>query len=106
MAIKVWNIEELCGYTPKTTFYEDFGISEHFGIKAIEDTYKRAFKCWKDDVEYITELVMVLNWKVWEHYEINEPLAEVYNNLWQKLDNWCLEHLKDEELSYYLRTID
>ena len=42
LKIKTWNIEEMTGYTPKTTFYEDFSIADAFGISAIKDTYRRA----------------------------------------------------------------
>ena len=31
MTIKTWNIEELTGYKPFTTFYEDFSIADAFG---------------------------------------------------------------------------
>ena len=49
---------------------------------------------------------MALNWKIWEHYETNEQLAEVYNTLWRKAQQYAIEHLKGEELSYYYRTTD
>lgn len=106
MRIKTWNIEEMTGYKPKTTFYEDFSIADIFGIGAVKDTYKNAFEGWKDDYEYLTELVMALNWKIWEHYKDNEPLARVYDELWRKAHAYAVDNLKDEELTYYLRTID
>lgn len=43
----------------------DFTIADMCGRRAIHDTFKRAFEEWKDNYEYLTELVMVLNWKVW-----------------------------------------
>lgn len=104
--IKDWNIEEETGYVPKTTFYMDFGIAEAFGMKAVKDTYEQAFREWKDDVEFITELVMVLNWKIWEHYKTNEKLARLYNDLWMELSNWCINNLKGADLSYYYMTTD
>ena len=94
------------GYETKTTFWEDFSIADVFGIDAVKDTYNRAFKGWKDNCEYLTELVMVLNWKVWQHYENNEPLARVYNDLWQKADSYAVNNLKEEELEYFYRTTD
>lgn len=98
---------EMSGYTPKTTFWADFGIAELCGgIKAVKDTFNRAFKEWQNDVVYITELTMVLNWKIWQHYETNEELAHVYNELWQQADEWCLKNLKGEDRIYYLRTTD
>ena len=101
-----WNVEAFCGYKPKTTFWEDFVIAEHFGVKAIKDTYKRAFENWKDDYEYLTELVMVLNHKIWRWYGVNDKYAELYNDLWAKTDAYACDNLKDEELSYFLRTTD
>lgn len=90
----------------KTTFWMDFSIADRFGISAVKDTFNRAFKEWKGNYIYLTELVMVLNHKIWEHYEHNEPLARVYNDLWEKADNYACEHLKGEELSYFYRTTD
>lgn len=106
MNVKDWNIEALTGYTPKTTFYTDFSIAEAFGINAIKDTYKRAFNEWKNNIEYITELVMVLNWKIWEHYPKNEQLARLYQDLWEKLDGWVLDNKTGDDLSYFLSTTD
>ena len=106
MTYKDWNIEEMTGYTPKTTFYMDFSIADKFGASAVKDTYNRAFDSWKDNVEYLTELVMVLNWKIWEHYETNLPLAELQQDLYYKTDDWAMSNLKDEDLQYFLRTTD
>lgn len=106
MKITNWNIEKLTGYTPLTTFYMDFSIADRFGVNAILDTYKRAFRCWKDDYKYLTELVMVLNWKIYEHHNKNDRYEKIYNNLWWDLSEYAEENLKDEELNYYYNTID
>lgn len=98
--------ESAFGYTQITTFFEDFSIAESFGEKAVRDTYLRAFKGWKNNYKYITELVMVLNWKVWQHYETNIELAKVYEELWEVADMWATENLKGEELAYFYRTTD
>ena len=101
--MSTWNIEEETGYKPKTTLYDDFSIADHFGEGAIKDTYKRAFKKWKGNEEYLTELVMVLNWKTLEHYKAGRgSYAELYNNLWAEADSWAMENLKGEDLKYYL----
>ena len=95
------------GYETKTTFWQDFAIAEHFGSAAIRDTYKRAFEGWRDNVEYLTELVMVLNWRIWLHYENgNEPLARLYNELWRKADSWCCDNLTGDDARYYFSTTD
>ncbi len=94
-------------YQFKTTFWQDFTIADKFGVSAIKDTYQRAFSEWKDNVEYITELVLVLNWKLWEHYEAgHQAMAEVYNELWEKTHSWCCNNLKGDDLAYYIRVTD
>lgn len=90
-----------------TTFWQDFTIADRFGEDAVKDTYRRAFAEWKLDYKYLTELVMVLNWKIWDHYEKNnKELASLYNELWIKADNYALDNLKDDELTYFLTTTD
>ena len=106
MIVKNWNIEQMTGYKPITTFYKDFSIADNFGINAIKDTYKRAFNEWKIDYKYITELTMVLNWKIWEHYKTNLKYANLYNDLWEQLKTWVYENFNDNQLSYYYRTTD
>lgn len=106
MEVANWNIEEMTGYKPITTFYTDFSIADGFGVDAIKDTYKRAFEEWKSDYKYLTELVMVLNWKIAEHYESNMEYAKVYNDLWTKADAYACEHLKGVELDYFYSTTD
>ena len=116
-----WNIEELFGYEPKTTFYTDFSIAEQFGEEAIRDTFDRALLEWGRNTEYVTELVMVLNWKSFEHHdrgllaeqrgddlETNSQtdLCNLYIDLFEEADDWCMRNLKGDDLSYYIRTTD
>ena len=98
---------EMSGYEPKTTFFSDFTIAEVCGGKnAVRDTYNRAFKEWKNDKVYITELVMVLNWKSWVYAETNPDLAKLYQDLWGQADQYCMDNLKDDDLQYFLKTTD
>lgn len=90
----------------KTTFRQDFSIADRFGVEAVKDTFRRAFYEWRDNVEYVTELVIVLNWKIWEYYETNPRLAEVYEELWRKADEWCKDNLVGDELRYYYEITD
>lgn len=99
-------MESQTGYSCFTTFFEDFSIADKFGVDAIKDTYARALKEWKSNYKYLTELVMILNWKIWQYYGKNDGLAIVYNELWQKADTYACEHLKGEGLSYYYSTTD
>ena len=52
------------GYELQTTFWNDFSIADRFGLSAIQDTFNRAFKEWKENYKYLTELVLVLNHKI------------------------------------------
>lgn len=95
------------GYETKTTFWDDFSIADRFGTDAVKDTFERAFEEWKSNTEYLTELVMVLNWKLWQHYEFgHETLARLYDKLWKKADRYAVSNLKDDDLSYFLETTD
>lgn len=94
------------GYMAKTTFWTDFSVADGFGVSAIKDTYKRVFEEWKSNVEYVTELAMVLNHKSWYFAERDVAKAELYVRLWQKTDAWCINNLKGDDLNYYLSTTD
>ena len=94
-------------YEFKTTFWQDFTIADHFGIGAVKDTFERAFKEWRNDVVYVTELALVLNWKCWQHYEKgNEELSRLYSDLYYEADGWCCANLKGDDLTYYWKTTD
>lgn len=97
---------KLNNYECMTTFWEDFSIADHFGESAIRDTYKRAFNEWKSNYKYLTELVMVLNHKIWQHYETNEPIARIYNELWEQADLYASANLHGEELNYFYNVTD
>lgn len=94
------------GYEVKTTFWQDFSIAERFGANAIKETYERVYNEWKNDVVYWTELVMVLNHKIWEFYEHDQKIAKVYNTLWLTADEYALNTFKGEDLDYFLSTVD
>jgi hypothetical protein len=94
------------GYVLTTTFWEDFSIADRFGANAIRDTFKRAFNEWKSNYIYLTELVIVLNHKIWQWYEKNDKYAELYNELWEHADAYACDNLKGEELSHFYRITD
>ena len=103
-----WNIEAMTGYKPKTTFYMDFSIADHYGLKAVKDTFNKVFAEWKDDIEYVTELAMALNWKSWEHSN-NPEYCEFYANRYYEVDGYVLDgpnKFSQEDITYYLQTTD
>lgn len=101
-----WMLEN-CGYKTISTFWDDFSIADVFGGDAIKDTYKRAFKEWRSDYKMLTELIMVLNHKIGQHYEQgHDALAHLYNDCWAEADEWAISNLKDDELDYFYRVTD
>lgn len=61
----------------------------------------------KYNYKELTELVLFLNWKLWETYnKWYIKIAEVYNDIWEETNDYAYENLKDEELKYFIRTTD
>lgn len=110
MKIPRWTMAEDLGYEPITTFWMDFSIADKFGPAAVRDTFNRAFAEWKDNYKYLTELVMVLNHKIAYHYspEKDAPnvMANLYNELWEKADEYASTHLEGDEYAYYFSITD
>ena len=94
------------GYELQTTFWEDFSIADRFGLAAVLDTFNRAFRECKGDYKVLTELTLVLNHKIWQYHEKRPEFAELYNTLWEQTDQYAMENLKDEELSYFFDVTD
>ncbi len=94
------------GYELQTTFWSDFSIADSFGLPAVRDTFRRAFEEWKGNYKYLTELVLVLNHKIWQYHETRPELASLYQSLWEQADQYAAENLKDDELGYFLDTTD
>lgn len=100
------HVFEEYGIEQITTFDMDFDIAECFGVNAIKDTYERAFNEWKGDYKYLTELVIVLNWKIWQWFTRNDEIGRLYDSLWKKTQNYAYNNLKGDELTYFWRMTD
>lgn len=95
------------------TFYSDFTIADHFGKSAIKDTYRRAFRAWKEDIDYIVALSIALNHKGWSWWERDKEVGKLYFELWEELEHFVFEEKGEEyknytkeELNYYIRALD
>ncbi len=100
-------IEDQTGYKCFTTFITDFEIADAFGLDAIRDTYNRAFKEWKSDYKYLTELVMILNWQCARHYGQNRrDFAMLYADLYNDARDYAIDNLKGAEFSYFWKITD
>ena len=105
IGIPKWNITELSGYEPITTFWQDFSNADKLGINDIEETYECIKSEWKDDFKYWTELCLVLNHKIWQWYERDNQKAVLYDKLWSEADEMTSEW-SDEKQEYYFQVTD
>lgn len=93
------------GFT--TTFWMDFTIADHFGEGAVKDTFERAFEEWRDDYRYLTDLVIVLNGKAWEHEDSGKQgLSRLYSDLYEQANSYAYTHLTGRDMEYYFRKTD
>lgn len=102
---------EQIGYKPLTTLWEDFSIADRFvGVEKspIEDTYKRALDFCKMDYKYMTELVLVLNHKIWQWYERDAMYSMLYDTLWRMAEEefFKIYENNEEAMEYYYRVTD
>ena len=108
------------GYERKTTFYADLSIAEYFGVDSVKDTFDRVMESWIDDIKYITEFALCVNWKSWEMYDRYEKCGDstykghykklgiLYSEMYYDVRDKVLDHFKGNEdaLHYYFETTD
>ena len=94
------------GHEPVSAFWTDFSAAEFYGEEAVRETYEDALKECEGDVEFLAELTLVLNWKIWDLYKEDEEMAKLYEELWKKHDSFCWSTLKGEESRRYFEITD
>lgn len=106
-------MEDLTGRTPQTTYWQDFSIADVFVLNgkepdAVKDTHHRSWTHVRNSTpDILAEYVLVLNWKIWEHWERgNHDLGLVYDDIWRRAHDWACKHLQKDDLTTYLRIID
>lgn len=108
ITIPHWRIQEETGYTPVTPFWKEFSIAD-LAVNAVEEvkkTFAKTFEEHKGNYIWMTELTLVLNHKIWQHYQMNKPLAKAYNDLWEKHNTWCWDTFTEEQKDYYFQITD
>lgn len=74
----IWGAWETLDSNPNSTIEDSWNVYREMKNKYCN---LESYKEW-------TEVVMVLNWKVWEHYENGfEELSLIYNDLWKQADS-------------------
>lgn len=110
MDLKIVNIAphpELHNYQFVTTFWDDFTIADCFGTQAVRETFSSVFAAFRDDCAMLTELVLVLNWKCWQRYELGELKAsKMYQTFYERAYKYAEKHLSDVDLKYFYRILD
>ena len=109
-----WTAAAEIGYKPQTTFWRDFSIADRFGPEAVMDTYRRVVREWREDVEYMAELALVLNHKGWAYYRAAEQpgneelstLADIYFSMYRAVDGYCLDNFSGDDAEYYASVTD
>jgi len=119
------NLAEMSGYQPKYTFYADFAIAEFCEVYmrdkgAVKKTYKQVVESWGTDIKAMTEIVMVLNHKMWAFYQkvdsrylgVGDSTAERFSMLYQELYEKAVNFIEkkfgndSEAMSYYYEVTD
>jgi hypothetical protein len=104
-------------YKRITTYTSDFSIAEWCvpidGMNAIADTMRNALMNWRDNVEWFTEIMLVVNMKSWEHAaRHNNNYGRMYSDLYYMVRDlyfdWFDEsHPKHAEaIEYYYDYVD
>ena len=100
-------LAQFTDWRPTTLFWQRFSIAEEFGKREIRKVYHEIFKEAKKDYKLLTELVMILNHKTWQHNDSKDSdLSEFYEELYYEAQNYAVNTLKDEELSYFTGITD
>lgn len=102
---------EEIGYTPITNILD--AMSEIEGDFMIDPTKLPRF-CAKittdfaEDYKVWTELILVLNHKIWQWYSVNPTLGIMYDTMWKCLEADFYDTFEgnDEAISYYYRVTD
>ena len=99
-------LEKMLDYKFESTFWEEFSIAEDYGAEGVKEHYDLVFEQWKDNLKFLTELVLVLNLKIFLWYGVDDTIGLTYDQLWKETDGYALETLKGDDLHYYLSTLD
>ena len=92
-------------------FWQRFDLAEMCGKNTIIGVAESSFDEYKDDIEGLTWLVMVINHKSWIHHERgNSELCELYANLYYKYYEKAINYLEkkdnEDDIRYFIRTLD
>ena len=76
---------------PSTLYWADFSVAEKFGVKALKDTWAKVGDIKELDPAVLTELIVVLNHKLWQCHDLGQMETEKYK-LYEKWYNKAMDH--------------
>lgn len=95
----------------REVFWKAFDDAEETGNATIIAIASIMYQRWRDDIHELTDLVMVINHKSWDHYSkgnaaFQELYTDLYYEYYEKAINYLESKGRDEELTYFIRTLD
>lgn len=107
----MWEIAKQIGYTPATNLWEQFTETEFNGLEAIDTLAEDVFELYKNDIIFLTELIMVINHKSWYWFEHGDNhVARFYSELYHEFDDRAIKYIEanmdNNAISYYFKTLD
>ena len=92
-------------------FWAAFTDAEETGNMTVITIASILYQRWRDEIHELTDLVMVINHKSWEHYRngnngFQELYTDLYYEYYEKAINYLESKKRDSELSYFIRTLD
>lgn len=90
-------------------YWKRFTQAEKDGIEAVKKTFGQIIReCHQAEKPYInlTELYIIANHKVWQHYKTNKELAAHYDNMQRSGYEYISNNFTKEELDYFYTKTD
>ena len=89
------------------TLFDIFSEADKRGEVNVILTYQKAMEYGKKNYKFLAELVKVVNWKSWEHHEMeNDLLCQTYVNMYYEANHYAVTTLKGIELEYFYKVTD
>jgi len=100
---------EECRENDKFDYWQRFTEAEKDGIEAIRKVFREIVnECHEAEKPYVnlTELYIIANHKVWQHYKTDKELAGHYDDMQRSGYEYITNHFTKEELDYFFKTTD
>ncbi len=92
-------------------FWGEFDLAEITGTQMIKKLAEDLYQKNKDDIQALTDLIMVINHKSWTWYELHRSelcdlYAELYYKYYEKAIDYLESQSREDDLTYFIRTLD